>query len=79
MLWILGIYLFPAIVVLIWLYIIAEPGDSLWDVLYQEDMEDMLWVLIIPILNYIFLGVFIRTHINLESILSKFIKGKKKK
>lgn len=79
MIWILGIYLFPAIVILIWLYIIAEPGDSLWDILYQEDIKDIFWVLIIPVLNYIFLGIFIKNHIHIEIILSKFVKDKKKK
>lgn len=79
MLWILGIYLFPTVVVLTWLYIIAEPGDNLWDVLCEEDIEDVFWVLIIPALNYIFLGIFIKNHIHIEVILSKFVKGKKKK
>ena len=57
MIWMLflGVYLLPIIIVLTGLYIVAKPGESLYDVLYEEDLEDIIWFLFIPLLNYIIL------------------------
>lgn len=81
MIWliILGIYLFPIISIFTWFYIIAKPGDSLWDVLCDLDLVNALWGFFIPILNLIFLGITINDQICTKTILSKFVKGKKKK
>ena len=81
MIWliILGIYLFPIISIFTWFYIIAEPGDSLWDVICEQDLDDILWGFFIPLLNLVFLGMVMHANGFLETILSKFVKGKKKK
>lgn len=81
MIWliILGIYLFPIISIFTWFYIIAEPGDSLWDVICEQDVDDILWGFFVPLLNLVFLGMIIYANVFSETILSKFVKGKKKK
>ena len=81
MIWliILGIYLFPIISIFTWFYIIAEPGDSLWDVICEQDADDILWGFFVPLLNLAFLSILIYDNVFSETILSKFVKGKKKK
>ena len=75
----LGLYILPIIIILIRLYIIAEPGDSLWDVLCEEDLEDVVWFIFVPLINYAILGTYLKNYISSKRILSKFVKGKKKK
>lgn len=81
MIWliILGIYLFPIISIFTWFYIIAEPGDSLWDIICEQDLDDILWGFFVPLLNLVFLGIVMHANGFSEIILSKFVKGKKKK
>lgn len=81
MIWliILGIYLLPIISIFTYLYIIAEPGDSLWDMVCEQDLDDVLWGFFVPLLNLVFLGMVIHANICSQTILSKFVKGKKKK
>lgn len=81
MIWliILGIYLFPIISIFTWFYIIAEPGDSLWDVICEQDLDDILWGFFVPLLNLVFLGIVMHANGFSKTILSKFVKGKKKK
>lgn len=76
---ILVIYLLPIISIFTWLYIIAKPGDSLWDMICKQDLSGILWGFFIPILNLIFLCLIMHETAWLKPILSKFVKGKKKK
>lgn len=81
MIWIafLGLYILPIIIVLTGLYIVAKPGESLYDVLYEEDLEEIIWLIFVPLFNYILLCEHLANHISFEKILKKFVKSKKKK
>lgn len=82
MIWMIALlvwYVLPIIIILIGLYITANPGESLYDVLYEEHLNEVIWFIFAPLVNYVILGEYLGNHISSEKILSKFVKRKKKK